>query len=876
MTEPVALAHWIARHRRRLTDRGRWLLGGEPGTDDPAGFATARLRVLIVRLSEYHVTAGGITHQYLAQLAHTVPGVFVDHAWLPPAADEALLRADRQPLLFGTTSRRGAHAFDVIAISLSVIQELLNLPALLAHSGVPLNGSARAATGAPWVLLGGGNATATAILHGPNETAATSVPAAAGTAPIESNTLSVSAAAAGPCPGLVDAVFAGDGEDTWPAFLALLADHRDLSRPELLRRARTQIPGVYDPAAYVHEYGPDGRLTAIVRAPGCDDAPLPVVAHHAATADRGHTFHAGFIPYDDDNAGSSHLLITAGCPFICAFCKESWEQKPYRECIDIERLRADALALKANLGLDELNLMTFNANTYSVLLPLLDALDPLFDRVSLKSQRFDGIVRQPHLLARQLAAGKRTFTCAMEGISDRIRRLLGKQLGTETLLAGFAALFAADIRQMKVFLIVTGDEAAADLAELAELLARLRRLLAGRRSQPALTFSLAALFCPPNTPLQYAVGQWPPAPQHAAMRAITEVVERAGWEVRISAGPADAELSHGLSHSDRRATAALVAASLHDGLRYRGEVTEAMATTLARRLAQVLPAAALPGKTPLTADTCLPWDDIATGHDKHALWLAWSQLTPHRVAGDRVACDRVANDLGAGDTVAAAERNPAAAPAALRPTRSATPASAPPETWRLTGFIPPRLGAVGDRFFFAAFARLLMLGMPALTPRFVRFTGALPRDGAGGLFIGDFTLRPGPQRPVFDRSALAAMNAHGRGLRVDAIAPARGPLDQAAPKQLRCLCHLAAAPEATALAKRIDDILSRYRIKHLKRWQGEQLRWEIQSGHAKKCGLVLVSWQRGAATIEVVRRQQIERHLLGQIAPDADFELSPG
>lgn len=59
-------------------------------------------------------------------------------AFLPPERDEKLLLDAAVPLLTGTTSKMPAGAFDVIAISNSVLQELINLPAMLQFSGLPL------------------------------------------------------------------------------------------------------------------------------------------------------------------------------------------------------------------------------------------------------------------------------------------------------------------------------------------------------------------------------------------------------------------------------------------------------------------------------------------------------------------------------------------------------------------------------------------------------------------------------------------------------------------------------------------------------------------------------------------------------------------
>jgi len=186
MLAAQAVRDWFAAHRQRLTGRGVWFQGGEPGTQPPQLFAEASLRVLIVRLSPYREVSAGITHSYLYQMAAAVEGVYVDMAFMPPEADEKIMREAGVPLLTGIGSKEPAAAFDLVAVSNSVLQELINLPALMHHSQLPLSQQKRAAAGSPLVILGGSNSYTHSILHGAVDTE-------------------------GGC-GLVDGILMGDGE----------------------------------------------------------------------------------------------------------------------------------------------------------------------------------------------------------------------------------------------------------------------------------------------------------------------------------------------------------------------------------------------------------------------------------------------------------------------------------------------------------------------------------------------------------------------------------------------------------------------------------------------------------------------------------------
>ena len=101
--------------------------------------------------------------------------------------------------------------------------------------------------------------------------------------------------------------------------------------------------------------------------------------------------------YLADQLGSSHLQISEGCPCFCSFCAESWDRKPYRERRSDVLLRV-ARNLKAGMGLDEIDIYSFNFNMHSDLYQVLWDLVPLFRRIGLKSQRFDLLAHDPLMI----------------------------------------------------------------------------------------------------------------------------------------------------------------------------------------------------------------------------------------------------------------------------------------------------------------------------------------------------------------------------------------------------------------------------------------------------------------------------------------------
>ncbi len=838
MKDREDIVRWYEAHRREMTNGGVWFLGGEPGTQPPSAWDGAELRVLIVRLSGYHDVATGVTHSYLYQMARDVEGVFADLAFLPPHRDEMLMRRDGVPLLTGTTSKRPAADFDLIAISNSIVQELLNLPALLHHSGVPLTRQGRAEGRSPLIVLGGSNSSATAILHG-----------AAG------------ALQAGE--GLVDGVVIGDGDETFGALLRTLVAHRSASRAERLERVRESVAGFYDPSKYKHKYTETGRLAEIVPEPG---APFPVKANRADLSGLRRAHSTSPIWYDEDSAGASHVIVTAGCPYVCSFCKESWEQKPYRERA-VDDVVRDALELKAALGLHEIALYTFNANTYTGLMPLLDRLDPMFERVAIKSQRFDAIAKAPALLERQLAAGKRSYTCAMEGVSDRLRTLLQKGLPETRLMAGFDELFRKSVRQMKVFVIVTGFEEKADLDEFASFLSKLRKKLDGMKGRPVLTFSFATLFRPPHTPLQYAFPRPGPDELERIEQELAALVRKAGFETRTSAGASDAVVSEYLAYGDRRCTPILVSASIERNQRYRGEIDRETAAfwTQAVKRASLADALFPRGES----GEVLPWDDIDVGVTKAFLHGNWNMLREGR---ELPSCIRPpwgsgqCSGCGACRSEAERKRTLETGPGEMAKTSALPAAPAKFVRFRVEAQVPRRWADVGNAFLGAAMARLLLRKLPDWLGPFVRVESVMERHKAFGVCLADVLLRGSASVPADVAWPLIddAPDGVESALRILSVKPADKPLaDVSKPFLLRF--HLDPRADRASISKRIDGMLAKYRYKHQKLWRGDCLYWEIQAGQAKKCGISKIRWPRDGAELLVDILHWPEPHLIGQL-----------
>jgi hypothetical protein len=360
--------------------------------------------------------------------------------------DFAFLPPKRSPRVSGLFTGRDWSAFDLILATNSFVQEALNLPWLLHASGVAPWASERPDTFPP-VLLGGSNAFAAQCLVRPDGAA---VP---------------------------DALFFGEAEDALPAFLRCWRAATGAKRERLVTAA-AGLDGFWVTGAL--PASPVRQAVARGAPPPAAPQPLP----------------------DVEAAGTARLAVGAGCAAFCSFCFEGYERKPYRE-FPVAGLLEQARSLKAARGARTVELDAFNLNTYASLAALVEPCARLFDTVSFKSQRADGIAACPQVVDLERAAGKSSYTFGIEGVSARLRAFLCKSLSDGEIAAAVKALLDRRVREIKLFYILTAHETPEDLAAFADFCSRLRGWLSAPSACTRVVFSFGRLVRMPNTPLAF-------------------------------------------------------------------------------------------------------------------------------------------------------------------------------------------------------------------------------------------------------------------------------------------------------------------------------------------------------------------------------------
>jgi radical SAM superfamily enzyme YgiQ (UPF0313 family) len=541
---------WYEENFHKITDNGIWMRGGELNTLSNIEYENRSYRILIARLSTYWDTADSFTHKLLYQLVTDHLDMYADLSYLPSVTDAQVFDFHEVPWIIGTSSKRGALQFDMIAFSNSIVQELVNIPIMLRKSGIPIKKQERLLQKeVPLIILGGANA-------------------------LYTSALSIS-------DPIVDGIFVGEDPALIKELFTIAHDGKlaGRSKQDVLEKMET-LQGFYQP---------DKRKSTVKFTP--------------ATIPDDQLLRNAPVMYTEEQMGTGNLQISEGCPAFCSFCAESWGRKPYRE-LSIEKIRSAASEMKASMGLETLELYSFNFNMHREFYTILKDMTAVFSSIGLKSQRFDTIAKEPELVKCLHAVGKASITCGLEGISGRLRRYLHKSLDDQELKNSLSILIRAPLRELKIFLIATGKETVEDFTEFCTFLAYIKKVISMAGRKPRIIFSMTPLVRFPYTPLECE-----DAPEAALCREVVLQTERfvnsRGFEFRDSADSNDYYLSQMLIRAqDKRIITAIYTAVVQSGFVYYREVTTELLQAIESELkrAKLKPADAMKGLSPETID----------------------------------------------------------------------------------------------------------------------------------------------------------------------------------------------------------------------------------------------------------------------------------
>jgi radical SAM family uncharacterized protein/radical SAM-linked protein len=550
-------------------------------------WASARLRVALCFPDVYEIGASHLGLPLLYHVMNRVDGVLAERAYAPWPDMEALLRRRGWPLVT-RESGRALGEFHLVGFTLPYELLATNVLAMLELGGIPL--LARDRGEADPLVLGGG--------------------------PIAANPE--------PQADFFDAFFVGEAEEgaaeVAQALAAAVAAGAD-RRGRLAALAR--IEGVYVPSAVRPLYR-EGRFAGF-------EPPLRVRRRVVADLERAPVPDRPLVPFISPVHERLAVELARGCTRGCRFCQAGFLYRPVRE--RSPELVADLVArgLSAT-GFDEVGLLSLSTGDYCAIGPLLvtlmDAHAPERVAVSLPSLRVDSL--EPRLLEEVGRVRKTGFTVAPEAGTERLRRVVNKNVTEADVLEAAQRIFAAGWKAVKLyFMIGLPTETREDWAGIVDLVRKVARLAPGGRGRVGV--SLSNFVPKPHTPFQWCRQLGPAEAAEAQAYFQRELGRERKVELKWHSGPMSA-LEGVFSRGDRRVGAAVLAAYRKgcrmDGWtdRFRWDLWQEALAEAGLSLEECL-AERDPGGP-------LPWDVVDLGVDRSFLACEWERARREVPTGD--------------------------------------------------------------------------------------------------------------------------------------------------------------------------------------------------------------------------------------------------
>jgi len=409
--------------------------------------------ICLVYPNTYPVGMANLGFQAVFEILSCHPRVRCERAFLPDRDDP-----DRE--VVSLESGRPLRDFELVAFSISFESDYLHVVEMLAVAGIPPLREER--TGGPLLVAGG-----PATFLNPE-----------------------------PIADFFDLFLIGEGEEMIPEFLARYVGARDAGggRAGVLDAA-AEVEGAYRPDRYAIDYADDGTIQSVTyRGPGAG----VVTRRLVADLDRFTTASKVLAP--EAVFGDMYLVeASRGCEWGCRFCAAGYMYRPIRSR-SVETLKQAAAA-----GLGERSIIGLVGAEMASVPGIAELCEFIADRgarPSPSSLKADVISRR---LATALGrSATQSVTVAPEAGSERMRRVINKNLTEPEILRAADWLVGSGVQAMKLyFMIGLPTETHEDVAAIVELTKKIRARFQRDGRVQRLTLSVNPFAPKPWTPLQW-------------------------------------------------------------------------------------------------------------------------------------------------------------------------------------------------------------------------------------------------------------------------------------------------------------------------------------------------------------------------------------
>ena len=418
------------------------------------------IRLCVVYPNVYRLGMANLGFQAVYHIFESDPRVAADRAFLPDPDERALIRARGERL--GSFERgEPLGSFDVIAFSISFETDYLNVLTILRMAGIALTRAERAGRNYPLIIAGG-----SAVFLNPE-----------------------------PIADFVDLFLVGEGEEMVPEFIARFRESGGLAASDRLR-ALALVDGAYLPDYFTPVYDGAGRIARVDYTGPC----RPRV-NRRLIRDLNRFRTASLILTKESVFGDMYLVeASRGCQWGCRFCAAGFMYRPIR-------YRSVAnLSAEADRGLSERGVIGLVGAEMASVPGVADVANAVADRggrLSPSSLKADCI--SPALAAALARSGNRSVTVAPEAGSERMRKVINKNLSEAEILHAAEMMIGEGVENLKCyFMLGLPEERDEDVVAIAELVGRIVARARERRHRVGrVSVSLNPFVPKPWTPFQW-------------------------------------------------------------------------------------------------------------------------------------------------------------------------------------------------------------------------------------------------------------------------------------------------------------------------------------------------------------------------------------